>query len=1515
MTKKLTPEDYRLAWICPLGVEQTTALKMLDNVHQPLDLQPTLDQNVYTLGDIAGHNVIVTGLASPGNIPTVRTVSWMKMTFPNLSFGLVVGIGGGVPRMTDAGMIRLGDIVVSKPTDQYPGVVQYGHGKQERDYFKPTGALPPPPPLVNKAQIETENDDGYVTIHRGTIASGDVVVKDALTRDQLAGKFGAYCFETEAAGALAELGCIVIRGISDYCDSHKNNKWHGYAAATAAAYAREIFFNMPTYEVTRCGHSENGNHQISQEIATWLSPADYGLQQRYLKDSVQDGGDSFLSCSEMREWVNQPKRTLHFSGNPGVGKSTTMSTVIHHLQAQFADDPQVGLAFVYCGYERQWESRSLHLLLNLLKQLVAKHDHVPENVKRLYQSRKCSGITPAYSEVFQLLSAVVAEYVRIFIIIDGLEESDLSESDQHRFLKTLFSLQAGADVNILITGHLDWQIENIPDSVLSVDIHCADDAIEGYFDKNRSKLPSPVRDDTSLQQHIKSTMIQVAGGQFLMAYLYMKFLCKATSSNIVQDQSDITAWRTLRYDHAYEMIFKPSRQKRKTISDVVFRWLTYARSPLHLEDLVFMLPIYGKNPQSLKGLNALLYMSTSKDFERFNLCSLVDPNRVISSCGGLVKVDAERKIVDFIHATTRAYFVQNRLRLFPDGEDKVASICAKYISWYISIPKNVSTRRFNNNLLSYATQYWGYHVVRSASDGGESILSLLEDENAVLEFGRAIVSSGEYPERRQATTTGITKFHLAAYFGMVVIMEVLLQKLGPIRRSWFSSSPLDTRDAFGRTPLSFAAEKGHSKIVGMLLEKGAHVEGQDSNGRTPLTWAARGGHIEVVEQLLAKGAYIHSQDRAGRSPLSWAAAHGHQEVVKHLLAQGAVLELLKELPAKGFFASLKWIFQPKAHQDVVDETMSSAPLIRASCNGYLPVMEMLIEAGAHPDEKDREGRTALSWAAGNGHAAAVQWLLLKNAQVEVADKNERTALWWASLNGHYAIVRALLREGASLETKDKDGATAVLLAAANGQKAIVQLLSENGADLKIRNKDGMTALLHASANGHRATVQWLLSTNSIHLEDTDRNGQTALSWAVRNGSLSMVQFLLLQGASLARKDKEGRNALSWAAGNGHREIVQHLLPKVTDTLLKERDTEGQTSLIKAAQNGHADIVRLFLERCTVALLESQDKTGMTALSWACKNGHEAAAKEILASGMTNILEIKNQAGQTPLILAAGHGHEALVQLLLRNTTAIEARDHSGSTALSKAAAAGSCNVVQLLLTHGARINSRSANGRTPLMLTVSNGHHKAAQIPLGSGAKIDAKDNIGQTSLFMAVKNNDREMVKLLLGGGAAVEIVDSRGGSPMSLAENLGKKGEKLRQVPEGWATDYGFMSYFIKGEWAKITKRCGLRNPVAIMCTTPDSGEHYGLISAGGRYYFTDDIAWSILEIVKLTTLDEILKRIFDDREKSIKSFETKVLEEVETREDLEEEKEKQEADIALMEQMKAALGFMNWNAMESD
>jgi nucleoside phosphorylase len=83
--------------------------------------------------------------------------------------------------------------------------------------------------------------------HRGPIASGDCVIQDGEERDKLSKAFkNAICFETEAAGIMRETHCLVIRGISDYADSHKSYIWHSYASATAAAFARQLLRDMPS---------------------------------------------------------------------------------------------------------------------------------------------------------------------------------------------------------------------------------------------------------------------------------------------------------------------------------------------------------------------------------------------------------------------------------------------------------------------------------------------------------------------------------------------------------------------------------------------------------------------------------------------------------------------------------------------------------------------------------------------------------------------------------------------------------------------------------------------------------------------------------------------------------------------------------------------------------------------------------------------------------------------------------------------------------------------------------------------------------------------------------------------------------------------------------------------------------------------------------------------------------------------------------------------------------------------
>jgi nucleoside phosphorylase len=251
-----------------------------------------------------------------GNCPAATVVTQMRNTFKQLRFGLLVGIGGGVPIETEQGPIKLGHVVVSKPVDDHSGAIQYDHGVLEADgRIRRTGFLNAPPsvllasanmmnvrrnraredPLVNhllridltlpglrkykypgvtqddllqlkglrlegsqKQSHDEEEAPKRIVVHRGTIASGEKVVKNSSYRDSLAKDWGILCFEMEAAGAMTDFPCLVIRGISDYADASKNYNWQGYASAVAAAYARELFFHMPVDQVKQCSIPERG---------------------------------------------------------------------------------------------------------------------------------------------------------------------------------------------------------------------------------------------------------------------------------------------------------------------------------------------------------------------------------------------------------------------------------------------------------------------------------------------------------------------------------------------------------------------------------------------------------------------------------------------------------------------------------------------------------------------------------------------------------------------------------------------------------------------------------------------------------------------------------------------------------------------------------------------------------------------------------------------------------------------------------------------------------------------------------------------------------------------------------------------------------------------------------------------------------------------------------------------------------------------------------------------------------
>lgn len=281
--------------------------------HEQLESTPPNDDNNYVLGTMGNHNVVIATLPMQeyGIASAAAVASHLQRTFTNIRVGLMVGIGGGAPSSNQD--VRLGDIVVNTggvhqydfgKTMQDRKLVTTGdlnrpprllrarvntlaaqHANGNDIHTTITALLKDKqrlnsyrrPPLSSDVLYradyihQAENQacqqvcgsrsgdivsrpkrgryDHNPAVHHGKIASANQVMKDAMVRDALVAEHKVLCFEMEAAGLANNFPCLVIRGICDYADSHKNKQWQGYAAMAAAAYAKQLLAGIPPHEV------------------------------------------------------------------------------------------------------------------------------------------------------------------------------------------------------------------------------------------------------------------------------------------------------------------------------------------------------------------------------------------------------------------------------------------------------------------------------------------------------------------------------------------------------------------------------------------------------------------------------------------------------------------------------------------------------------------------------------------------------------------------------------------------------------------------------------------------------------------------------------------------------------------------------------------------------------------------------------------------------------------------------------------------------------------------------------------------------------------------------------------------------------------------------------------------------------------------------------------------------------------------------------------------------------------
>jgi len=220
------------------------------------------------------------------------------------------------------------------------------------------------------------------------------------------------------------------------------------------------------------------NQQTQQErrvILDWLTPINYASQQSDFVAKREEGtGQWLLNSHKFQEWLTTNMQTLFCLGMLGASKTMIASIVVDHLCTRFQSDACVGIAYIYCNFRRQYEQKPADLLASLLKQLVQEQSSVPESVKSLYQRHESKRTRPSFGEISKVLHSVVAEYSRMFIIIDALDECQVLNGGRRQFLSEIFSLQTKTRANLFTTSRFIPEITNDFQGSISLEIRASD---------------------------------------------------------------------------------------------------------------------------------------------------------------------------------------------------------------------------------------------------------------------------------------------------------------------------------------------------------------------------------------------------------------------------------------------------------------------------------------------------------------------------------------------------------------------------------------------------------------------------------------------------------------------------------------------------------------------------------------------------------------------------------------------------------------------------------------------------------------------------------------------------------------------------------------------------------------------------------------------------------------------------------------------------------------------------------
>ncbi|KAF4553918.1 Ankyrin repeat-containing protein 26 [Elsinoe fawcettii] len=1081
-------EQYVIAIVCALHLEKTAVMAMLDEIHQdPMHTEDD-DNHYTSgrIGD-HNVIVVCLPAGSMGKSHAAVAATQMTRSF-RIKMALLVGVGGGVPSKTHdvrlgdvvvsqpsgkfGGLVEWDfgkterDGIFSRtgslnrpPTallnalsalrarhnlhgDNLGSHLQSAAAKYSR--IATTSSPPADDPdqlfcsdydhigdgltcvACDTSRLQNRPPRSYTGpfIHYGLIASGDQVMRHGRTRDKHAAPDDVICFEMEAAGVATVLPCLVIRGICDYADSHKNKRWQEYAAATAAAFAKELllFLQRQYRNPVKADHPDIHRPTPAETVGTYTNPntdedrehrpsspsswvhpkvADLINPDPVPDDPCDDDGHDLVQ-DQMRDSDPTPHDVESDRDLPNQAANHPVETVPHILPIPASEDSSLAKLVANDAISGTSEG------LDADDEPTLKSDHPEDSMLKEPKTLIQVSVGPESLKSPRLTGTPTAEPLS-----DVTEESPISRPTS-KIVAELDSVALAEESPIDTPcaapplrdpnqGSTDLEHEPSKDSHLDTDV-------------NAGLLCSATDGDVNLLRRYLNAGAKINTRQVGTRMTPLILASKNGHSAIVRLLLDSGPKLKLRDSEGNTAVLHAVTQQHAQILDMLLGHLSSTECP---------------HSKTTDGV-VLCPWTDAVKFGNVEVAQVLLSRGITANCSlkngdSIAHIASEQKqprILDLLLTSDPTLCnIEN------DSGQTPLHLAA-------GLRESTSTETAGG--VDAANDR---DLARQASNSVRSVVTEIID---------MLMRSGANLDAR--TGKGLTPLHSACFAGSVEAAGLLLNH----------GADIEAVTQLGRTSLHVAAAQAHVDVVHLLIDRKANLEAQQpKSGTTPLLRAIATNSLEAVTCLLVRGANANTKRTDdGNSCLHYAAQKDMEGAIAPLIKYGAKVAACN-----------------KEKENVID-------LI--SKLGRIRVADALWKCARSSYRKPQHLRSALNKAVESDRHEMLKWII-KKASVSGTEAKAigSTALMLAIEKRNTERIDKLIKAGVPVEARNTKGRTALYCAYLHADNDwddynddnrwnVVRNLLKNGADIDQNAQRGPTILFEFVKRDHVGTVERVL---------------------------------------------------------------------------------------------------------------------------------------------------------------------------------------------------------------------------------------------------------------------------------------------------------------------------------------------------------------------------------------------------------------------------------------------------------